>query len=116
MNVLIVFAQFPTTFTETLLLKFASFLSLFKYKLSPEPLISMTFIITNVEDIQRSPWNLKLCFSHYFQISFNICGIYSQDKYGCTKGPNDKGIFQVSMPGLMFFLHKERTLWKPHAG
>lgn len=53
MNVLIGFAQFPTTFTETLQLKFTSFLSLFKYKLSPEPPLSMTFIITKVEDIQK---------------------------------------------------------------
>lgn len=75
MNVFIVFAQFLTTFTETLLLKYASFLSLFKYKLSPELSISMTFIITNVEDIQKNPWNLKLGFSH-FEISFNIRGIY----------------------------------------
>lgn len=108
MNVLIVFAQFPTTFTETLLLKLASFLSLFKYKLKPP--ISMAFFITNVENIQKNPWNLKLHFSHYFQIGFIICGTYSQDKYGCTEESNDKGMLQVSMPGLMFFLHKERTL------
>lgn len=53
MNVFIVFAQFPTTFTETLLLKYTFFLSLFKYKLNPEPSLSMTFIITNVEDIPK---------------------------------------------------------------